>query len=226
MRKYEKEAFFQLIFLFLKKNKCNLFETFCTKAKRNAYSQSLQTHFNLAQVSDEKLLKGCLQGNRTAQKQLYMKYKASMFGVCLRYAKNQAEAEDFLQEGFIKIFGDLYQYKPIGPLGGWMRRVVVNVALQHIRRRKDLFADVNIDDVAYNYSADEEVFSNFRMKALLEMIQKLPEGYRAVFNMYVMEGFSHKEIAKQLNITVNTSKSQLSRAKSTLRQMLEQQLTS
>ena len=166
-----------------------------------------------------------MRGDRTAQKQLYMKYKASMFGVCLRYAKSRTEAEDFLQEGFIKIYRDLYQYKPIGPLGGWMRRVVVNVALQHIRRRKNLFADINIDDVAYNYAADEEVFTNFRMKALLEMIQKLPDGYQAVFNMYVIEGFTHKEIAKQLNITVNTSKSQLSRAKKTLRQMLEKELT-
>ncbi len=175
---------------------------------------------------DQILLQGCLKGNRNAQNQLYQKYKGQMFGLCLRYAKNRDEAEDLLQEGFIKIFIDLYQYRPIGALGAWMRRVIINVALQHIRKRKNLFSDVELDKVAHLYTTQDEIFSQFRTKVLVKMIQQLPDGYRIVFNMYVIEGFSHQEIAEKLNITASTSKSQLSRAKATLRQLLEQQIAS
>jgi len=165
-----------------------------------------------------------LKGSRKHQKQLYLKYKSQLFGVCLRYAKSRQEAEDMLQDGFVKIYSDLYQYRPIGPLGGWMRKVVVNVALQHIRRRKKLFPIIDLNQVADQYETDDVVFSNFRTKALVGMIQQLPDGYRAVFNLYVIEGYSHKEIAKQLGVSEATSKSQLSRAKATLRKMLEKSI--
>lgn len=174
--------------------------------------------------TDQELLKGCLNGKRSAQKALYEKYRVSLFGVCLRYANSRQEAEDMLQDGFIKIFGDLYQYRPIGPLGGWMRRVVVNVALQHIRRRKKLFPVIDMAQVADKYEAEEDIFSEFGKKELVKMIQQLPAGYRAVFNMYVIEGYSHQEIAEQLKVNINTSKSQLSRAKAALRKMLEKSM--
>lgn len=178
----------------------------------------------MAKSPEHNLIQGCLKGDKRAQKELYQTYKSSMYGICLRYAKNREEAKDMLQDGFVKIYSNLYQYKPIGPLGGWMRRVMVNVCLQHIRRRKDLFSNTDIDKVAHLYQAQEEVFTQFREKALVQMIQQLPEGYRAVFNLYVIEGYSHKEIAQQLGISESTSKSQLSRAKATLRQLLEKQI--
>lgn len=144
-----------------------------------------------------------------------------LFGVCLRYAKDREEAKDLLQEGFIQIYKDLYQYQPTGALGAWMRKVVVNVALQHIRKQKRLFPTVALSEAAASVEVEDELFSNFREQALIQLIQQLPDGYRAVFNLYVIEGYSHKEIADQLGIAEASSKSQLSRAKQALRKMLE-----
>lgn len=145
-----------------------------------------------------------------------------LMGVCLRYASNKEEAEDFLQEGFIKIYANLYQYQPIGSFSSWLRKVVVNVALQKLRRKKTPFADIEIDRLADAVESNEDIFSQFGAKMLIRLIQQLPDGYRTVFNMYVIEGYSHKEIATQLGINEATSKSQLSRAKAALRKMLEQ----
>ncbi len=171
--------------------------------------------------TDLELIEGCKKGDPRAQKALYERYRMMLFGVCLRYASCREEAEDFLQDGFVKIYQNLYQYQPIGSLGGWMRKVVVNVILQHLRRRRHLFTDVEIEDLADQYEAEDQIFSSFRARALMRMVQQLPDGYRTVFNLYVIEGFSHKEIAEQLGISEATSKSQLSRAKSTLRKMIE-----
>ena len=171
--------------------------------------------------SDDILLKGCLKGEASSQRALYEKYKTPMFRVCLRYAKGRAEAEDILQEGFIKVFTDLHQFKSTGALGGWMRKVIVNVALMHIRKKRVLFSSVEIDDLSNEFITEEDVFAEMNAKALTKIIQQLPDGYRAVFNMYVIEGFSHKEIAEQLNVSVGTSKSQLSKGKAMLRMMIE-----
>ena len=173
-------------------------------------------------TKDQHIIKGCKKGDAKAQAELYHRYKAQLFGVCLRYAAGRQEAEDLLQDGFIQIFKDLYQYRPTGSFPGWLRKVVVNVALQHLRKKKNLFATVELDRIANQHETEEDLFSSFRAKALLKMVQQLPEGYRAVFNLYVIEGYSHKEIAKQLGINESTSKSQLSRAKAMLRKLLEQ----
>jgi RNA polymerase sigma-70 factor (ECF subfamily) len=173
-------------------------------------------------VTEHQIIKGCKKGDRKAQAELYNQYRAQLFGVCLRYASDHEEAKDWLQDGFIQIYKDLYQYKPTGPLGGWMRRVMINVALQHIRKKKRLFPIVEINQVAENYETTEDLFSHFRAKALMKMVQQLPDGYRAVFNLYVIEGYSHKEIAQKLGVSEATSKSQLSRAKMTLRKLLEE----
>ncbi len=175
-------------------------------------------------TSDSELIKGCMKGDRKAQNQLYQKYKANLFGVCLRYSNSRVEAEDMLQEGFIKIFSDLYQYKPIGPLGGWMRRVVINVALQHIRKNKKFRIFENHEQVVAAYEPDLEIFKNNREEAILKMVQKLPDGYRIIFNLFVIEEFSHREIAEKLGISVSTSKSQYSRARAALRSMLEKNI--
>ncbi|GJM32051.1 MAG: DNA-directed RNA polymerase sigma-70 factor [Saprospiraceae bacterium] len=170
---------------------------------------------------DLKLIEDCKNGDRRAQEELYRRYKAMLFGVCLRYAGSREEAEDFLQDGFVKIYKNLYQYRPVGSLSAWMRKVVINVALQHLRRKRHLFSEVEIDTLADQYEVEDQLFSSFRAKALMKMIQQLPDGYRTVFNLYVIEGYSHKEIADQLGINEATSKSQLSRAKSTLRKLIE-----
>ncbi|MEM9680846.1 MAG: RNA polymerase sigma factor [Bacteroidota bacterium] len=175
---------------------------------------------------DKKILKGCLRKDKSAQRQLYERYKVPMFRLCLRYAKDRAEAEDILQDGFIKVFADLGKYRGDGALGGWIRRVILNIALQHVRKQKRQFQTIEIDQIAETSSAEEMVFSQFGARALTKMIQQLPVGYRTVFNLYVVEGYSHKEIAEQLNFTVNTSKSQLSKAKAMLRKMLEKKLIS
>ena len=172
-------------------------------------------------LSDEKLVNGCLRGESSFQRALYEKYKVQLFRVCLRYAKDRPEAEDMLQDGFIKIFSDLHQFSRQGPLGAWLRRVVVNVALQHLRKKKKLIADVEMDQISDDYKVDAAVFSEMNLKALTKLIQQLPTGYRVVFNMFVIEGYSHKEFAEQLKISENTSKSQLSKAKATLRRMLQ-----
>lgn len=179
------------------------------------------------EITDEHLLvKQCLRGDAKAQRLLYEQFKVSMFRVCLRYAKDHSEAEDLLHDGFIKVFSDLHQYTFSGALGGWIRRVMVNVALMHIRKNKKMSSLVDIETVTEIFHTKEDIFAELGVKNLTKMIQQLPAGYRAVFNMYVIEGYSHKEIAEQLGFTVNTSKSQLSKAKATLRRMLEKVMIS
>lgn len=146
--------------------------------------------------------------------------------MCLRYAKDRPEAEDMLQDGFIKIFADIHQYKGSGALGGWMRKVMVNTALQHLRKQKRRGNPLEITEIADSYQAEETILSDLGARALTSLIQKLPPGYRAVFNLYVIEGYSHREIAEQLAVTESTTKSQLSKAKAMLRRLLEKNLVS
>lgn len=200
--------------IFFKKNKSRAaFYSFLALRKEN-------NHFTLYET-DENIIKGCRKGDRKAQKALYEKFRSMLFGVCMRYASDWHEAEDFLQEGLIKIFKDLYQYKPTGALGAWMRKVMVNVCLQHLRKKKNIFQIIEVEAVTDTYEADDELFAKYRQEALVQMIQRLPEGYRTVFNLYVMEEFSHNEIAEKLEIKASASRSQLARAKAMLRKMLE-----
>ena len=158
------------------------------------------------------------------QNALYQKYHRMLFGVCMRYASSKMEAEDILQDGFILIYRDLYQYKPSSSLGAWCRRVMINVALQHIRKNKRLFPTLELTEVADTFRTEADILGKFRAEALIKLVQKLPEGYRAVFNLYVIEGFSHHEIGDALGITPETSRSQFSRAKAALRKMLEKNI--
>lgn len=145
-----------------------------------------------------------------------------MFRLCLRYAKDRPEAEDLLQEGFVKVFHDLHQFNQSGPLGGWIRRVMINNALQFIRKQKLRFVSSEVHDYAESFSTKEDVIADLNLEMLTKLIQQLPAGYRTIFNLYVIEGFRHKEIAELLDIDVNTSKTQLFKAKKALRQKLEQ----
>lgn len=169
------------------------------------------------------LTKRCLNGDSKAQRTLYETFKVPMFRLCLRYANNRQTAEDMLQDGFIMVFKDLKHYKGSGALGGWIRKVMINVALQHIRKRVKLFAIEELEAANQITSKEETIYEQLGAKELTMLIQQLPDGYRMVFNLYVVEGYAHKEIADLLNISVSTSKSQLFKAKAQLRHLVVSQ---
>lgn len=160
----------------------------------------------------------CQKGKRDYQKALYERFSPKMLGVCMRYARDRSEAEDFLQEGFIKVFKNIENLRNPQQLEGWIERIIVNTALEHIRKKKSPKGhEVDLDDNV-DVEVDEQVTDELGREELLKLIQDLPEGFRAVFNMYAIEGYSHKEIAKTLDIQEGTSKSQFARAKTLLQQ--------
>jgi RNA polymerase sigma factor (sigma-70 family) len=173
------------------------------------------------------LIEGCLREDRHSQSSLYNLLSKKMFIVCLRYSKNKEEAEEILQEGFMKVFQFIHQYKNTGSFEGWVSKIMVNCALQRYRNKSHLHAIVNIDFVPEdNFVDDENAISKIGNKELLSMIQKLSPVYRMVFNLYVFEGFKHKEIAKLLNISEGTSKSNLSDARALLQKAVNSSLRS
>jgi RNA polymerase sigma factor (sigma-70 family) len=166
------------------------------------------------------LVEGCLKNERFSQEQLYKLLAPKMFIVCQRYSATKEEAEEILQEGFIRVFSCLHQYKNEGVFEGWVRKIMVNCALQKIRSKPILYAipHSNIDDV--DFIIPENSTSLITTKELLEIINKLSPNYRMVFNLYVFEGMKHKEIAELLNIAEGTSKSNLSDARKILQTMV------
>lgn len=171
---------------------------------------------------DEELAKGCQKGDPKAQKQLFDRMSSRMLGVCARYADSVEEAEDILQEGFIKVFRRIESYTGQGSLEGWVRKVMVNTALDHLRKNRAFRHPVDLDTVQIELATEEYVIESMNAKDLLKLIRSLPKGFRTVFNLYAIEGYAHKEIAEQLGITESTSKSQYSRAKVHLQKLIEQ----
>lgn len=172
-------------------------------------------------MNDERLVEQCLEGKQAAQKHLYEKFSDKMYGVCLRYIRDSIIAQDVLQDGFVKVFQNLYKFENKGSLEGWIRRIVVNTALDHIRKEKTKGYSVSIDDVSYLLKKNDFIIEKLSENDLLKLIHTLPDGYRTVFNLYAIEGYSHKEIGVKLGINENTSKSQFSRAKAQLRDLIE-----
>ena len=173
-------------------------------------------------MDDATLAEECVNGNIRAQRALFDKYASKMIGVCLRYTKNTNEAEDVLQDGFIKVYQKLKDYKKEGSLEGWIRRIMVNTSLDQLRKNTRQLGDTAIDDVDYKVEGSSFVIEQLMADDLLKLIQQLPEGYKMVFNLYAIEGYSHQEIGETLGITESTSKSQYSRARAYLRERLEQ----
>jgi RNA polymerase sigma factor (sigma-70 family) len=170
----------------------------------------------------KKIVKGCLNGNRRDQELLYRRYSSRLFGACLQYSNNDEEARDVLQEGFVKIFTSLGQYKFEGSFEGWMRRIIINTALEKFRRRYPLRRVDDIDAIDEpEASSDVEDYSGLEVQDMLSLIRALPPKYRLVFNLYAIEGYSHKEISALMSISEGTSKSNLSRARSILQRRLE-----
>jgi RNA polymerase sigma-70 factor (ECF subfamily) len=161
-----------------------------------------------------KIIKGCLAGNRRDQELLYRRHAAKLYAVCLQYSGNDEEARDILQEGFIKIFENLANYKHEGSFEGWMRRIVVNTALEKFRSRHSLYRVDDIDLIPEpDADPDTEDYSGLEAVDLLDIIRELPPKYRMVFNLFAIEGYSHKEISEMVSISEGTSKSNLSRAR-------------
>jgi RNA polymerase sigma-70 factor (ECF subfamily) len=174
-------------------------------------------------LSEGELIEGCRKGNRASQKTLYERYCRKMLVVCLRYSKTTAEAEDILQEGFVKVFNGLKEFRQESKLETWITRIMVNTALNVQRRKLYLYPMVDVEDL--NLPDVELSVSGINFRQLLEMIQTLPHGCQIVFNLFAIEGFSHKEIAEQLGISEGTSKSQFARARSLMQAKLSKEST-
>ncbi len=174
-------------------------------------------------ISDSDLIRGCMESDRRMQEELYRRFSPRMYAVCLRYAGNAEEAEDILQEGFIKVFKKLDSFRNEGSFEGWIRRIFVNTAIEHFRRKKYLLPVTEKEEntIEGKYTS---VLDELGAKDIMALVQELSPGYRTVFNMYVVEGYTHKEIADQLGISEGTSKSQLSRAKVILQDMVRTQI--
>ena len=173
---------------------------------------------------DDSIIEGCVAGKRSAQSALYLKYSSVMLAVCLRYAQNRDEAEDILQEAFLKIFQHISTYRKEGSFEGWMKRIMINHALNYYRKNRKLPFHENIESInemeIMELEEPQAVHAPVSAEKLLALIQKLPPGYRLVFNMFVFEEYSHKEISEALAISENTSKSQLLKARKMLRNRL------
>ncbi|MBK5285189.1 MAG: sigma-70 family RNA polymerase sigma factor [Bacteroidia bacterium] len=172
-------------------------------------------------MADDEIIRSCIAGDARAQKTLFEKYSRRMMGICLRYAADREEAEDMLQDGWIKVFGNLKSFRFEGSAEGWIKRVIVNTCLETLRKNKKMANNVDIEmaeQIKYSEINSSDALS---VKELLGIIHRLPTGYRTVFNLFAIEGYSHKEIGEKLGINESTSKSQYSRARAHLQKMLE-----
>lgn len=187
--------------------------------------QSIGT--NMLSSEDLQLIDGCKSGKRQFQNLLYQRYFRRMFAVCLRYSNNQVEAEDILQEAFVKVFRSISSYTGNGSFEGWIKRIMINTSLTQYQKNKKMGISVDLEIVEpYLSDVDEKadqtgVATSLSADQLNGLIQKLPEGYKHVFSMYALDGFTHQEIADSLGININTSKSQLSKARRYLQKEIE-----
>ena len=168
-------------------------------------------------MTDEDLVRDCSRGDSRAQRALYERFSRRMFGICLRYTSSREEAEDILQEGFVKVFQAIGMWRAVGPLENWVKKIIVNTALDHYRQQHTRIEETELFE---NSGEGVEPLQQYHAQELLRIIQKLPSGYRTVFNLYAIEGYNHKEIAEMLNVTEGTSKSQYARARTHLTKML------
>ena len=171
--------------------------------------------------SEQELIDGCLKKDRLAQRKAYEQFAPRMLSLCFRYMKDEFEAEDAMTNGFLKVFSKIDQFKSEGSFEGWVRRIMVNECLNQLRKQRLMYADIEIENVSNN--KDFSVYeSELDAEELMHFVHQLPAGYGAVFNMYAIEGYSHKEIAEMLGINENTSKSQLSRARNFLQKLINE----
>ena len=174
----------------------------------------------LAEITERELVQGCLEGDRRCQEALYSRYARRMYAVCLRYARHQLEAQDLMQEGFIRVYEKLSAFRMEGSLEGWVRRIMVHTAINHYRKKAFQMERFGLEHLPEG-PVSAMALDNLGEKELLALIAELPDGYRHVFNLYAIEGFDHAEIASMLGCGESTSRSQLSKARSFLQARIE-----
>lgn len=167
----------------------------------------------------DQVINGCLLGDRFCQKALFDRFAGRMLGVCMRYAKNKMEAEDLLQDGFMKVYSNLEQYKNEGPFEQWIRRIMINNAIKKYHKKSNQ-NEIASSDLMPEEAIEPDALTQFGERELLDIIEELSDGYRMVFNLYAIEGYSHKEIAGILDIEESTSRSQLTKARKILQDKL------
>ena len=165
------------------------------------------------------IIRGCLDGNRKSQERLYQMFSSKMFGLCLQYSDNYDDAKDIMQEGFIKVFQKLGQFGHRGSFEGWIRRIMINTALEKYRSQLFLYP-ITEQEMKREELIHEEDFEKLSARDLIRLVQELPPRYRMVFNLFAIEGYAHKEISEMLGITVGTSKSNLARARGILQEKI------
>ncbi|MBN1989754.1 MAG: RNA polymerase sigma factor [Bacteroidales bacterium] len=172
-------------------------------------------------LTDEYLVAGCLKNDRRVQEQLYRKYANEMYAICLAYESDRDSAKDILQEAFIKVFKSIDQFDKRGSLKGWIRRIITNTAIDFYRRKGVEANFVDVERIADVTPSNDEELGGYGSEDILAHVKRLPEGARVIFNLFALEGYSHKEIAERLNITEGTSKSQFSRARQLLQEWVK-----
>ncbi|MEO8567552.1 MAG: sigma-70 family RNA polymerase sigma factor [Ginsengibacter sp.] len=171
-------------------------------------------------MTEEQMLQGCLKNNASTQEALYKRFSPRMLGVCYRFARNREDAEDMMQEGFIKVFSQIHQFRGQGALEGWIRRIIVHTCINILKKNKKFSDSVDLFHASTLHLNENNIPSLLQAKQVVECIRLLPLGYRTVLNLYAIEGYSHREIASILDIEESTSRSQYTRAKSMLEDIL------
>jgi RNA polymerase sigma factor, sigma-70 family len=171
-------------------------------------------------MNEKQLIEGCLNGNRRSQEELYNLYSRKMMGLCMRYVSNRETAHDLLQDGFVKVFTSMHLYSNLGPFEAWMRMIFVNMAIEYIRKKDILRDTIDLENIQ-ELTEEETAVSRLSAETIMEYVQQLPSGFRTIFNLYAIEGYSHKEIGNKLNISEGTSRSQYARARQWLQKRIE-----
>lgn len=170
-------------------------------------------------MTDKELVEGCIREDRKYQKILWNLYSSKLMALCLRYCKNQEEAEDALMESFVRIYDKIPSFRYQSSLETWMRRITVNISINKLRSQKDIWKELSESEYELGYT--DNAMYQLEAKQIMQLIERLPVGYRTVFNLFVVEGYTHKEIAEMMGIDVGTSRSQLAKARKSLQEMLE-----
>lgn len=169
---------------------------------------------------EQELVKGCIKGNRKSQEEFYKIFAPKMYTICLSYANRKDDAMDILQDGFIKAFRNIKKFNSDGSLEGWLRRIIVNTAIDYYRKHKKEIPFLDSAEIQISDQGKENVFSSLGLEDILGYLSRLPDGARLIFNLYAIEGYNHREIAKKLNVTEGTSKSQFNRARTLLKEWM------
>ncbi len=174
----------------------------------------------IKELAESELIQQCLNNHVLAQNELYRRFAGKMMGVCMRYAKNRDDAKDILQDAFVRVYLNLKSYRGQGSFEGWIKRIMINTAIKHYRKNLKFIGNTDIE-AAYDVGFDNGIISKMAVNELMGLVQKLPDGYRTIFNLYAIEGYQHNEIGELLGISEGTSKSQLARSRNYLIKLIQ-----